>query len=292
VYNFIVSNVLSAIHNIIAGQHFSLLDQAVGTNQVNRQGESFEVFARRAFANDFISVDEIALTKQSQAIFSYASSASNPPDFMIRGGDAIEVKKFESSPTEIQLNSSYPKAFLHSDYPLLTAECRNCEPWEYKDLVYVLAVIPKGSRKIREIWFVDGACYAAERDVYESIFGRLKTSIHSTSGLEISDSELGRVINVDPLQRTQLRIRGMWLIQHPRVAFQNLFLNPQTRRNSVAIRAILRETKFQEIIGQNNALEQQLEQIGCVLTRADVLNPNNRAKVMAVRTLIFDGAHA
>ena len=81
----------------------------------------------------------------------------------------------------------------------------------------------------------------------------------------------------------------MWLIQHPRVAFQNLFSNVQS--NSFSIRTILRETKFQEIIGQNNSLEQQLEQLGCVLTRADVLNPNNRAKVMEVRTLSFNGAH-
>lgn len=288
-YNFAVSNILSAIHNIIAGQHFSLLDQAIGTNRINRQGESFEMFARRAFANDFTSANEIEFAKQTEAIFSYASSDSNPPDLMIRGGDALEVKKFESSPSTIQLNSSYPKAFLHSDYPLLTAECRNCEPWKRKDLIYILAVIPKGSHKIREIWFVDGACYAAERDIYESVFKRLKTSVHSTLGLKVSDSELGRIINVDPLQRTQLRIRGMWLIQHPRVAFQNLFSNVQ--KNSFSIRAILRETKFLEIIGQNNALEQQLEQIGCVLTRADVLNPNNRAKVIEVRTLSFDGTH-
>ncbi len=198
-----MSHVLSAIRNIISGQHYALNDLAVGNNRVNRQGEAFEVFVRRAFANDFVASTEIELVARTEHIFSYASSGSNPPDLMIRGGDAIEIKKFESAVSTIQLNSSYPKAFLESNYSLLTNACRTCEPnWIIKDLIYVMAVVK--SSRIQEIWFVDGACYAANREVYESVFTRVKTSVHAGDGLEVRDSELGRIINVDPLSRTKL----------------------------------------------------------------------------------------
>jgi hypothetical protein len=163
-------SVLNAIYNIAVGQHFSVLDQANSTNRINRQGEPLEVFIRRALVGDFFSSSEIELAKKTQNVFSYASHDSSPPDLMIRGGDAIEIKKFESFSNTIQLNSSYPKAALHSDYPLLSTECRQCEFWQQKDLIYILAVVK--AKKIQEMWFVDGAVYAASRDVYESVFER------------------------------------------------------------------------------------------------------------------------
>ena len=284
-----MSHVLTAIKNILAGQHFSLNDQAVGGNRVNRQGEAFEVFMRRAFANDFTAASEIELTKRTQGIFSYASSGSNPPDLILRGGDAIEIKKFEKAVSTIQLNSSYPKAFLDSDYALLTEECRRCEPnWIRKDLIYVLAVIQ--SKKIQELWFVDGACYAASSEVYESVFERIKTSVHSSIGLDVTNSELGRIINVDPLQRTQLRIRGMWIMEHPRVAFASLFT--PSKKTRLSIRVVLCESKYQNFVQHSPSIEAELQQLGCIIQSNDVLDPNNRAKVIPVKTLQFEAGHA
>lgn len=281
-----VIHVLNAIYNIIAGRYFSLQDKAVGSNRINRVGEGFEVFVRRALANDFESANEVELTAKTQHLFSYASSNSSPPDLMIRGGDAIEIKKFEAVPSTIQLNSSYPKAFLYSDYPLLSQECRHCEVWTRKDLVYILAVIKKG--QIQEIWLVDGACYAAERDVYEAVFARVKDSVHLTQDLRVLDSELGRIIDIDPLKRTQLRIRGMWLIQHPRMTFGHLF-NP-SKQTAFSIKAIMRQTKYADLISPN--LETELTRLGCRMTNATVLDPNNRAKVMAVKTIQFEASYA
>ena len=48
---------------------------------------------------------------------------------MIKGGDAIEVKKTESANTSLALNSSYPKSHLTSANPMITNECRTCEEW-------------------------------------------------------------------------------------------------------------------------------------------------------------------
>jgi hypothetical protein len=277
-------SILNAIHNIVSGRRFSVLDQASSSNRINRQGEPLEVFIRRALANDFVSVSETELAKKTQDIFSYASHDSSPPDLMIRGGDAIEIKKFESFANTIQLNSSYPKAHLHSDYPLLSAECRRCENWQQKDLIYILAVVK--TKKIQELWFVDGAVYSASRDMYESVFERIKASVHATQGLSVGNSELGRVTHIDPLNRTQLRIRGMWLIEHPRVAFGQLFV--PTKNTYFRLRAVLRQEKYNRLIATDPSLETGLQAAGCVVASNTVLDPNNRARVLEVATLQFE----
>jgi hypothetical protein len=69
-------------------------------------------------------------------------NANNPPDSMLKGGDAIEVKKVGSHSSQIQLNSSFPKDKLHSHDRLITRECVNCEEWDvsrFNSLAKVLA---------------------------------------------------------------------------------------------------------------------------------------------------------
>ena len=56
-----------------------------------------------------------ALEKYSE-VFSYLGNTSNPPDMIIKDGDAIEVKKIEGFNT-LMLNSSYPKQKLYSSSP-------------------------------------------------------------------------------------------------------------------------------------------------------------------------------
>lgn len=62
-------------------------------------------------------------------MFSYIGNQNNPPDSMLRNGDAIEVKKIESKKAALALNSSYPKAKLYADSPMINKECRECEKW-------------------------------------------------------------------------------------------------------------------------------------------------------------------
>ncbi len=57
---------------------------------------------------------------------------------MIRGGDAIEVKKIQSRGSSISLNSSYPKNRLYSESTQITKECKECEDWEQKDILYII----------------------------------------------------------------------------------------------------------------------------------------------------------
>ena len=290
------SNLLQAIVNIAARDQFLLSHKAQTRNRINRVGESLEVYVQQAFANVFDSQTAIEFTQQTQDIFSYVSNNSSPPDLILRDGDAVEVKKLESINGTISLNSSYPKSHLHADSSLLTQACKNCETkrWQIKDHIYVIGFVPKvgkALKTLKQLWFVDGACYAASRDVYEQPFTRISDSLHKAENVTFDEksTELGRAIKVDPLERTILRVRGMWEIQHPNKAFRDL-IGQQSTENFQML-AVVRESKYQQILNSDQNLETTIERLGIQVTTAQVLDPNNKAKLLNVRVVQYEANH-
>ena len=287
------SNLLQAIVNIAARDQFLLSHKAQTRNRINRVGESLEVYVQQAFANVFDSQTAIEFTQQTQDIFSYVSNNSSPPDLILRDGDAVEVKKLESRNGTVSLNSSYPKSHLHADSSLLTQACKNCETkrWQIKDHIYVIGFVQKKSRALKQLWFVDGACYAASRDVYEQVFTRISDSLHKAENVTFDEksTELGRAIKVDPLERTILRVRGMWEIQHPNKAFRDL-IGQQSTENFQML-AVVRESKYQQILNSDQNLETAIERLGIQVATAQVLDPNNKAKLLNVRVVRYEANH-
>ena len=55
------------------------------------------------FANSF-NLSETEKLEKWNEVFSYLGNNSNPPDAMLRGGDAIEIKKLETDSKELALN--------------------------------------------------------------------------------------------------------------------------------------------------------------------------------------------
>lgn len=70
--------------------------------------------------------------------FSYQRSSRTPPDLMLKGGDAIEVKKTESLSSELQLNSSHPKSKWLSSSSLIKSHCKSYEDWTEKSFIVIL----------------------------------------------------------------------------------------------------------------------------------------------------------
>ena len=59
---------------------------------------------------------------------------------------------------------------------------------------------------------------------YEDVFEGLKKGIAILPNIQFSPTkELGRVNHVDPLGLTNLRIRGMWLLENPFTAFSYVY---------------------------------------------------------------------
>jgi len=92
------------------------------------------------------SIDVVGLDnkdKKHSEYLSYLGNQNNPPDFIIKKGDAVEVKKIGGLVGSIALNSSYPKSKLHSDDVRILQSCRECDGgnWSKKDIISNLITI-------------------------------------------------------------------------------------------------------------------------------------------------------
>lgn len=206
-------NILNAIQTIVEKDSTTIENtQQSGGNRIQWVGAGLETYLKDAFSGSF-DVDESTRRENYQANFSYEGSANHPPDFMLAGSDAVEVKKKNSAGGTIPLNSSYPKQRLYSKSPMITEACRNSESWDVKDLLYAIGYVQ--DETLITLWLVYGDCYAAKSEVYESLANNIRQSVIG-SGLELGKTnELSRVNKVDPLGKTSLRVRGMWQIEHP-----------------------------------------------------------------------------
>jgi len=230
------TNLLIAISNLIKNPILNLVSHYRSSNRINNMGDALEFYIKDLFCN---SLEENNLEKKNEIYskyFSYIGNQNNPPDIIIKQGDAIEVKKIESLRSGIALNSSYPKDKLYSDSPMITTACRNCEDWREKDLVYVIGV--SKDDKLKALWLIYGNCYSASKEVYERVRDKISKGVNELQDVEFSETnELGRVNRVDPLGITYLRIRGMWGIENPIKVFD--YVVPTEQDSDFFVNAIL-----------------------------------------------------
>lgn len=136
-----MNNIINAIINLVKSPKIDLEHQSTSKNRANSMGESLEEYIKDLFAGTVSIKDPIIRNEKLSHTFSYLGNQNNPPDIMLINGDAIEVKKIESKSASLALNSSYPKAKLFSDNPLLKKECRECENWSIKDMLYAVGYV-------------------------------------------------------------------------------------------------------------------------------------------------------
>lgn len=215
-----MSNTIRAIINLISDTVLDVGDYYNTRQRANAAGDCLEEYIKDLYADTLRETDEQARLVKISEVFSYLGNNSNPPDAMLNGGDAIEIKKIESDYGEIQLNSSHPKYKLLSTSPMITNGCRNAEngKWTEKDILYVIGKVKK--RKLKAMFMVYGIDYAANEEVYIRLKKNVKECILDVPGAEIETNEVGRFNKVDPLGVTSLRLRGMWILKNPWKAFE------------------------------------------------------------------------
>ena len=133
-----MTDILNAILNIINHPLPDILNhyQRVSNNRINAVGDALEEFIKDAFADTLNETDLGIKLKKHSNTFSWLGNQNNPPDLIIKNGDAVEVKKISSLKSQIALNSSYPKDKLLSSDPMIANDCRKCENWQEKDIIY------------------------------------------------------------------------------------------------------------------------------------------------------------
>lgn len=269
-----MTNILEAIVNIANLPNLEVNELTFGNNRATNVGDGLEVFIKDAFSNTLVSIDKVDKINKYSQIYSYEGSQTRPPDLMIKGGDAIEVKKTETISSELQLNSSHPKSKMISTSYLINKHCRECEEWSEKDIIYAIGHVPKNSKKLSSLWMIYGSIYAADEDVYTGLKSIITESLEKTADIDFSETkELGRVNYVDPLKITNMRIRGMWLLQPPVKVFDYVYQYDKELKFQLI--AIIPLEKYNSFPSESKTkIENNIDQTFNI-TDVKVKNPNN-----------------
>jgi len=281
-----MSNIIKAIINISNNPIVELKNAYLGKNKINNVGDALERYVQDAFANTLNkdNLEEKDREKIISEIFSYKGNSRNPPDIILKNGDAIEVKKIEKKNSSIALNSSYPKHKLYSTDSRITNACRNCEEWTTKDIIYVVGTIT--DKKLRSLWFIYGDCYAASAESYTSIYRKIKESIHSLKEVEFTKTnELGKINKIDPLGITNLRIRGMWHIENPSSVF-NMYV-PSEDVSGFNLTCIMRKSKFES--HNNNDIKNLMNCKNVSICDIEIKDPDNTANLLEAKLITVRG---
>ena len=274
-------NIINAIINLVNHPITELVSHYQSRNRANQAGDALEEYIKDLFANSFYLPATERLEKLSQT-FSYLGNNSNPPDMMLKNGDAIEVKKIENNHSALALNSSYPKAKLSVNSSMISTACRNAEQWTEKDLIFVVGVV--NGLRLNHLTMVYGEDYCAAEECYLRIKSTIKTGVENIAGVEFAETkELGRVNRNDPLGVTYLRVRGMWGIENPWSVFDYLYQRDFSR--CFNFMAIINEDKWRSFENTADLLVLQNESLK--INSVKIKDPNNPARLKPAKLITY-----
>jgi hypothetical protein len=137
---------------------------------------------------------------------------------------------------------------------------------------------------LSSLWFVHGEIYAADESVYIELKNSVSELLENSDDLSFSiTNEIGRINAVDPLKITNLRVRGMWLLQPPYKAFNYVHEYDKTAKfQTIAIVStekylLYPEESREKIEGNENISIKDIH----------VNNPNNPANLIEAKLILF-----
>ncbi len=277
-----VPNIINAIYNLVKNPVVELGSFYSDRNRANSMGGAFELYIKDLFAGTFNMTEE--KRKQTQkAVFSYLGNNRNPPDAMVKGGDAIEIKKIENENAVLALNSSLPKRMLKSDSPMISSACRDAESWTEKDMIYAIGVVKNNN--VKHLAMVYGLDYCACEECYGKIKNTIKGGIETIPGVELAETtELGRINKVDPLGITYMRVRGMWGIENPWTVFDYVYKRDMSKK--FTFMCIINDAKW--ALFDNTELLTSLSVEGFSIEDIEIRSPNNPAMLVPAKLIAFN----
>jgi hypothetical protein len=282
-----MTNILTSIINIVQSSHLRLDSRPYSLTRANSMGDSLESYIKDSFCNSFNSDQKKKNILYSEN-FSYLGNQNNPPDIIIKEGDAIEVKKIESLSSAIALNSSYPKNKLKSDDSRITKACKECElkPWIEKDIFYFIGFVKE--KKLKLLWIIQGECYAADKEVYERVASNITKGVGEIPNIEFQPTnEIAKIKKVDPLGITDLRVRGMWHIANPIKVFSE-YININLD-NEITIVSVILDKKYNSFPKESTEKLESLTTDGSlVINSASIKSPDNPAKMLNVKIIKYE----
>jgi len=281
-----MSNIIKAFINIVNNYETNVQTLTQGNNRANNMGKGLENYIKDVFANTLNEEDSATKLEMLSETFSYQGNKNNPPDLILKNSDAIEIKKIESKNSAIALNSSYPKAKLYANSPMITTAYRACEDWHEKDMIYAIGHLPKGSEQLKSLWLVYGDCFCADIEVYERIKNTISSGINTIANVEFTETkELGKVKKVDPLGITDLRIRGMWHIANPTKIFDYVYEYDENKRFQLV--CLMKKEKYEGLPLEDREVLESLGIDGVEVLDVRIKSPNNPVVLVDAKLLVF-----
>lgn len=279
-----MSNIINAIINLTNNPISELRDTYIRKNRANSAGDALEEYIKDLFAGTFNCEFESDRLQYISDTFSYLGNDSNPPDSILKNGDAIEVKKIETNNSALALNSSYPKHKLYSDSTMISNACRISEDWSEKDIIYIVGIVQQN--KLRHLCMVYGLDYCASIETYEKIKNTIKEGVKSIPNIELAETnELGKLHKVDPLGIAYLRVRGMWGIENPFKVFSYVFQRDFSREFNFM--AIINDEKYNSFENTDKLEEVAKENQNLSITNVKIKNPDNPAQLNSAKLIAF-----
>ena len=277
-------NIIDAIIHLVDDPIVDLIVEHDGNNRANLAGDALEEYIQDLFAGTFDIEDYQRRLEEISDVFSYLGNNSNPPDAMLRGGDAIEVKKIESDNSALALNSSYPKHKVHSDSTMISKACRDAEDWTEKDIIYAVGVVKQ--KRLKHLCMVYGMDYCASDECYSRIKSTIKNGVEQIPGLEFTETnELGKLNRIDPLGVTYLRVRGMWGIENPWRVFDYVYTRDMSK--DFTFMCIINEEKWQEFDNTDLLCELAYDKKKLNIDEGKIKNPDNPAQLKDAKLITF-----
>lgn len=274
-------NIINAIYNLVNNPIIRITSYYTGNNRANNLGDALEEYIKDLFADSF-NMNNTERIEQLSNAFSYLGNNNNPPDIMLRGGDAIEVKKIQSNNSALALNSSYPKRILSKNNAMLSSACKNAEDWAEKDMIYAVGVVKGDS--LNHLCFVYGLDYCANEDCYNRVKTTIKNGVESIPGIEFAESkELGHINKVDPLGITYMRVRGMWGIENPWKVFNYIYQRDFSKK--FTFMSIINDKKWKSF--DNIDLITSINISGFEIKDVKIKNPNNPAQLVSAKLITY-----
>lgn len=269
--------------NLVQNPTIQLVSRYQGRNRANSAGSALEEYIKDLFSGSF-GLPEAERLERFNKVFSYLGNDSNPPDAMLRNGDAIEVKKIESDTASLALNSSYPKHKLLSSSPMISAYCKSAERWSEKDIIYAVGVV--GQNRLRHLCMVYGLDYCASDECYSRIKNTIKTGVEAIENIEFAESrELGRINRVDPLGITYMRIRGMWGIENPWSVFNYVYRRDISKK--FTFMCIINDEKWSGFSNTDELLSLANTVPALSVRDVHIKNPDNPAQLKGAKLISF-----
>lgn len=281
------SNILVAIKNISDLENNNLSDYFESySTKIENVRQQIEYYLKDAISETLKSAQEKKPRDRYKRIFSYIGNKNSPPDLIIKNGDAFVIKKNQTLKASLNLGNSPPKDCLTWNDPWIIKNCRKVDggQWDKKDIFYVAYMVERA--KLRYLYFIQGRCFIAEKEVYNQTIQNLKKIIEShikSKGLDTTlTSGLGKINKIDPLEVTTLRIRDVWKIKNPIKIFSDIY--KYTKNQEFILIALMLKNKFESFPKKDTKkiLTDKLIKI----RDEKIKNPNNPTEIIDAKLII------